>query len=267
MSAVVSARRLEVGYGGQVVLGGIDAHVAPGAAVALVGSNGSGKSTFLKTVAGLVPPLSGAIEVLGAAPGRRGRDVAYLGQHRATALALPLRVIDVVRTARFDHRSRFARRTADDDRSVADALERLEIADLADRSYSSLSGGQRQRVHLAQIVARRATLLLLDEPTASLDAPGRALYIDVLRAERARGAAVITATHDLGEATECDRIMLVARRVVADGPPSEVLTPDNLLETFGLGLSRIGDRLVVTEHLHGHDHDHSHERGDGGHSH
>lgn len=253
MSATVSARRLTVGYGSQIVLDGVDSHVSPGAAVALVGSNGSGKSTLLKTVAGLVPPLSGGIEVLGAPPGRRGRDVAYLSQHRSTALALPLRVIDVVRTARFDRRSRFARRTPDDDRAVTEAMERLEITGLAERAYSSLSGGQRQRVHLAQVVAREASLLLLDEPTATLDAPGRVLYMEVLRAERARGAAVITATHDLGEATECDRIMLVARRVVADGPPAEVLTPDKLLETFGLGLSRVGDRLVVTEHLHDHD--------------
>jgi len=252
MSAVVSARRLTVGYDGRAVLGGIDAHVTPGAAVALVGSNGSGKSTLLKTVAGLVEPVDGVIEVLGALPGRCGRDVAYLSQHRTTALALPLRVIDVVRTARFDQRGRFARRTDEDDRLVAGALERLEIADLAERSYASLSGGQRQRVHLAQIVARRAALLLLDEPTASLDAPGRAIYLEVLRDELRRGAAVITATHDLGEATECDRIMLLARRVVADGPPADVLTPDNLLETFGLGLTKVGDRLVVTEHLHDH---------------
>jgi ABC-type Mn2+/Zn2+ transport system ATPase subunit len=93
---------------------------------------------------------------------------------------------------------------------------------------------------------------LLDEPTTGLDAPGRSAYLDAIAHEKSRGAAVVIATHDVSEASTCDRILLLAGRIVADGPPGVVLTPENLLETFGIGLARVGDRLIVTEHMHNH---------------
>ncbi len=138
---------------------------------------------------------------------------------------------------------------------MGEALERMGIADLSGAALRDLSGGQRQRVFLAQILARRADVVLLDEPTSGLDAVGRSVYLDAIDAETARGAVVITATHDVGEASRCDRVMLLAGRLIADGPPDEVLTPKNLLTTFGIGLSRAGDHLMVTDHGH---HDHGH---------
>lgn len=259
-AAVLTARRLVVGYQTLPILSGVDTFVRPGGTVALVGSNGSGKSTLLKTFAGLLPPLSGVIDVLGSSPPSRQHDVAYLGQFHDTGFTLPLRCIDIVRMARFDQRSRWTRRTRADDAIVAEAMSRMGVLDLAEASLRDLSGGQRQRVYLAQALARRSRLLLLDEPTTGLDAPGRALYLDAIAAETERGAAVVTATHDVGEAASCDRVILLSQRVVADGPAGAVLTPENLMETFGIGLTRVGDRLVVTEHAHG---GHGHE----GHSH
>lgn len=253
--AVVTARRLSVGYGATTVLTGIDTFIRPGGTVALVGSNGSGKSTLLKTMAGLIAPLDGALEVLGSPVGARHRDIAYLSQFHEAGFALPLRSIDVVRMGRFDQRPRWKFRSMEDDEIVQQSMERMDVEHVADVPLRDLSGGQRQRVYLAQILARRSRLVLLDEPTAGLDAPGRALYLEALAAERARGAAIVTATHDVGEAAVCDRVILLARRVVADGPPSSVLTPENLMETFGIGLTRVGDQLLVTEHGH---HDHSH---------
>lgn len=252
---VLTARRLSVGYSATPVLSGIDTFVRPGGTVALVGANGSGKSTLLKTFAGLLAPVAGGLEVLGTS-GVGRHDVAYLNQFHDSGFALPLRTIDVVRMARFDQRSRFARRSKSDDAIVGESMDRMGVAPLAEASLRDLSGGQRQRVYLAQVLARRSRLLLLDEPTANLDAPGRALYLEAVASERARGVAVITATHDVGEAAVCDRVILLSRRVVADGPPASVLTPENLMETFGIGLTRVGDRLVVTEHGHdGHGHD------------
>jgi len=258
--AVLTARRLVVGYPALPILSGVDTFVRPGGTVALVGSNGSGKSTLLKTFAGLLPPLSGVIDVLGASPLSGQHDVAYLGQFHDTGFTLPLRCIDIVRMARFDQRSRWRRRTSLDDSIVTEAMSRMGVRDLAEASLRDLSGGQRQRVYLAQVLARRSRLLLLDEPTTGLDAPGRALYLEAIAAETERGAAVVTATHDVGEAASCDRVILLSQRVVADGPASAVLTPENLMETFGIGLTRVGDRLVVTEHAHdGHGHDrHTH---------
>ena len=98
----------------------------------------------------------------------------------------------------------------------------------------SLSGGQQQRVYLAQVLARRADLIVLDEPTSGLDAGGRERYLQAFAGELARGAAIVTATHDISEAIEYDQVLLLARRVVALGPGAEVLTADRLLDTFGI---------------------------------
>ncbi|MGD9703574.1 MAG: metal ABC transporter ATP-binding protein [Acidimicrobiia bacterium] len=250
---VLVARSMSVGYHGRAVLTGVDAFLVPGASVALVGSNGSGKSTLLRTIAGLIPPVAGALEVLGGEPGSAPRAVAYLNQFHASGFVLPLRAIDVVRMARFDHRGRFRRETAEDHALVDDAMRRMQISHLAAHPLRSLSGGQQQRVYLAQVLARRARLLLLDEPTAGLDAAGREAYLEAMRVERERGAALVTSTHDIGEAVGCDRVMLLARRVIAEGPPARVLTPEHLLETFGISFTRIGDRLIVSEAHHLHD--------------
>ena len=235
------ARRLEVGHQGRAVLTGIDAFALPGRSIALIGPNGSGKSTLLRTFAGLLAPLAGALEVCGRPVSRASDRIAYLGQFHPNAMALPLRVLDVVHMGRFDRRGRFTRRGIEDRRAVGEALERMGISDLSGAALRDLSGGQRQRLFLAQILARRADVVLLDEPTSGLDAVGRSVYLDAIDAETARGAVVITATHDVGEASRCDRVMLLAGRLIADGPPDEVLTPENLLTTFGIGLSRAGD--------------------------
>lgn len=251
-SLIVCVHHLSVGYGSHIVVDGIDTDLVAGGSVALVGSNGSGKSTLLKTLAGLIPPIRGSAEILGKNLGEAAQHVAYLGQHHRNGLTLPMRVIDVVRMSRFDQRSRWRRRSRFDDTLVSDAMQVMQIEDLANAPMRDLSGGQRQRVRLAQMLARRADLILLDEPTTGLDALGRSAYLEAIAGEKSRGAAVVVATHDVSEAATCDRIMLLAGRVVADGPPGEVLTPDYLLETFGIGLARVGDRLIVTEHLHDH---------------
>ena len=119
-----------------------------------------------------------------------------------------------------------------------------------------MSGGQQQRTYLAQVLAHRADLIILDEPTAGLDAAGKDVYAQAVRAELARGASIITATHDIQEASMCNQVMLLARRVVALGTPGEVLTSDALLETFGIVLNP-QDQLSNVAALvqeHGHDH-------------
>jgi ABC-type Mn2+/Zn2+ transport system ATPase subunit len=96
-----------------------------------------------------------------------------------------------------------------------------------------LSGGQRQRVHLAQALARQADVLLLDEPTAGLDIEGRATFARAIAVERARGCAVVMSTHDIDDAETADLVLLLAGRIVAAGPPEQVLTPENLRASFG----------------------------------
>jgi ABC-type Mn2+/Zn2+ transport system ATPase subunit len=175
---------------------------------------------------------------------------------------LPLQVRDVVMMARYRHRGLLGRITRDDRDVVARSMERVDIADLAGKPLRSLSGGQQQRVYLAHTLARQADLLLLDEPTAGLDAGANERYAELVREELARGAAVITATHDVRDAARCDQAILLAGRVVAAGVPSEVLSADRLLDAFGIALLALPHEdhvdLVASEHAHAHTHgDHS----------
>jgi len=251
----VRARRLGVGYPGDVVVGGIDLDVAVGTSLALVGTNGSGKSTLLRTLVGLLRPQAGELRILGGEPGASPRRVAYLAQRREAGFILPLRAIDVVRMARFPHLGLWRRPGAEDEALVRESMATMGITHLADAPLRSLSGGQRQRVYLAQVLAHRADLILLDEPNAGLDAAGLERYQQAFARELHRGAALVTATHDISEAIEYDQVLLLARRVVALGPGDEVLTPDRLMDTFGILIrdrhAEHRGRFTVAERGHG----------------
>ena len=255
MSAAVECRGAAVGYDRHPVVTGIDLTLAPGQWLAVVGTNGSGKSTLLKTIAGLIPPISGMVGVLGESPGDRRASVSYLSQSHEQGFLLPIRARDVVRMGRWPTRGLVRRLRADDELLVGDAMQALGIADLADAPLGTLSGGQCQRVHLAQAACRRADLLLLDEPTSGLDAASRERYLALMDSERARGAAIVSATHDVREAQRADLVLLVAERVVACGPPAEVLTAPALAQAFGVVISDATGPVVIDPH-HGHEHHH-----------
>jgi ABC-type Mn2+/Zn2+ transport system ATPase subunit len=248
------ADHLSVGYGTAPIVQEITLDLRKGQALALVGMNGSGKSTLLKTIVGLLSALQGKLEVLGARPGGTPSRVGYLSQFQSTGFVLPLQAVDVVQMGRFAARGLLGRLKAEDHDLVAESMRRMAVLGLRHMPVRALSGGQQQRVYLAQVLARRADLLVLDEPTASLDAAGRTLFARAVEEELARGASVVMATHDIREAARCSQVMLMARRVVASGVPGEVMTPEALLETFGIILMPQDHGLpVVLESEHGHD--------------
>lgn len=253
---IIAAHGLAVGYDGRPVVEGIDLEVRARTSLALVGTNGSGKSTLLRTIVGLLPVLRGGLSVLDARPGGAPARLAYQGQFHASGFVLPLRAIDIVRMARFPNRGLLGRMTAEDHDLVDQGLRAMGVEALARQPLRSLSGGQQQRVYLAQVLARRADLIVLDEPTAGLDAGGRERYLQAFAAELERGATLVTSTHDIAEAVEYDQVLLLARRVVALGPGRDVLTADRLLDTFGILLrdphAEHARRFVVAEVTHGH---------------
>jgi ABC-type Mn2+/Zn2+ transport system ATPase subunit len=249
----VQAKNLTVGYNSEVIVRDISFELKRGQAIALIGTNGSGKTTLLKTIVGLLPPSGGQVTVFGMRPGANPRRIAYLGQFHASGFILPLRVIDVVRMGRFPLHGLWRRTGKQDNEVVMSAVQAMGIEKLADVPLRSLSGGQQQRTYLAQVLAHQADLLIMDEPTAGLDAGGRDLYLQAIDDELCRGASVVVATHDIQEeAALCHQVMLLARKVVAIGAPKQVLTPEALLETFGIVVA--GEkRLHVLETTHGHD--------------
>ncbi len=266
MTTVV-CRDLGIGYNHRAVVSGIDLTLEPGEALALVGTNGSGKSTLLKTIMGLLPTVSGSCAVLDDAPGASPTRVGYVGQAHPTKFLLPLQAIDVVRMGRYASLGLLRRAGTRDRELVRSAMDEMGVSQLAGTPMRSLSGGQQQRVHLAQLMARHADLLVLDEPTNGLDLAGRAAYRAMVAAALDRGASVVIATHDIADAQHCHQVLLLAGRVVAQGTPDEVLTAEHLLDTFGIALRSVRhddhDDLILTEEPHEHDHGHDHGHGHG----
>ena len=250
----VQARQLSIGYSNEVIVADISFELRRGEAIALIGTNGSGKSTLLKTIVGLLQSLGGQLSVLGMPPGNNPRRIAYLGQFHASGFVLPLRAVDVVRMGRFPSHGLWGRMGRTDDEIVLSAMRAMGIEKLAESPLRSLSGGQQQRTYLAQVLAHKADLMILDEPATGLDAGGRELYLQAIDGELRRGASIVMATHDIQEEPAlCNQVMLLARRVVALGTPQQVLTHDALLETFGIVVFGDQKHVHMLEATHGHD--------------
>jgi ABC-type Mn2+/Zn2+ transport system ATPase subunit len=253
---VITANGLNIGYKAESIVAAINFKLEKHQSLALIGTNGSGKSTLLKTLVGLIPPISGELTILGQPPAQSTRRVAYLSQFHSGGFILPLRAIDVVRMGRYADHGLTGKLTSADNDLVMDAMERMGVTDLQDKPLRALSGGQQQRVYIAQALARHADILILDEPTSGLDAGAREIYQQMLRDELCRGASIVVATHDIQEALDCSLTMLLARRVIAFGHGDKVITPEALLETFGITI-RLGKKpldITVVEREHGHDH-------------
>lgn len=246
---LVAASDVCVHYGSVVALAPTSFELRRGATVALVGSNGSGKTSLLSLLAGLLTPEEGTLAIEG--------TVAMVTQHRDHHRWMPLSVDEVLRMGRYQQRGLLGRiRRADRDH-LDSAAELLEISGLRRRSFGDLSGGQQQRVLVAQALAAQPDLLLLDEPITGLDLPSQLRILDVIAQHAAGGGVVVFSTHHLAEARRADRVMLMAGCVLADGAPDEVLIPTLLAEAFGGRLIRDdGFSIVVDDH--GHDHGEPH---------
>lgn len=239
-----------VRYGAAVALGGVHGRVAPGQAVALVGPNGAGKSTLIRAILGLVPLVSGRIEVFGQAPALARPNVAYVPQHAELDPAFPVSARQVVLMGRY-RRVGWLRRPGRADRAIAErCLAAVGLADRGGARFGTLSGGQRQRVLFARALAQEAALLLLDEPFNGVDGATQDVLIHLLADARRRGAAVLLSTHDLDVARHaCTDACVLNRRQFSFGPIAEALDNDVLLAAFA-GVPHAvdaGDVLTLTD--------------------
>lgn len=182
-------------YGDVTVLDGASFHVHAGEFAALVGPNGAGKTTVLKLLLGLTRPKAGTITVLGRPPEEARLSIGYVPQHASYDPAFPISVREVVRMGRLDGSGR--RATRDDASAVDRALVMADVADLSGRPYPALSGGQRRRVLVARALAAEPELLVLDEPTANMDAESEARLFKTLGGLKGK-ATILIVTHDTG---------------------------------------------------------------------
>lgn len=238
---MISASDVCVGYDGRLVVDGVELHAGPGEVVGLIGPNGSGKTTFLRTLYAALRPRAGLVTIddepvttlRGAELARR---VAVVAQE--TPSDLPVTVADMVLLGRAPHRSALAAFRREDHRAVAAALTRVGARHLADRRYGTLSGGEKQRVLVARTLAQQADHLLLDEPTNHLDI---GYQHELLRMVGRLGVTTVVVLHDLNLAARyCTRLVLLdGGRLVVAGTPDEVLTPETLHRIYGIHVERL----------------------------
>lgn len=236
LAPALAVAGLQVRYGRNVALDGVDLAIAPGLVHGLIGMNGSGKSTLFKALMGLVRPDAGTVELFGgdAQAARRASRVAYAPQNEDVDWNFPVSVRDVVSMGRYGKLGATRRLGAGDRAAVAAALERVELSELADRQIGALSGGQRKRAFVARGLAQGAELLLLDEPFAGVDKRSEATITALLRGLADEGRTILVSTHDLVAVPElCDRIALINRRIIAQGTVEETLRPEPLAQAFG----------------------------------
>ncbi|MEU3598443.1 ABC transporter ATP-binding protein [Streptomyces sp. NPDC006798] len=219
---------------GRTLLDGADLDLRPGETTGLVGPNGSGKTTLLRCVYGTLRPGAGTITVEGAdllamGPKDRARRVATVPQENRPEFELTVR--EIVLMGRVPHKRFWEPDSAADGRAADEAMDRLGITELAGRSFPSLSGGERQRALVARALLQDPALLVLDEPTNHLDIR---YQLEILGLVRELGTTNLLALHDLNLAAYyCDRIhVLHDGRIVAAGPPAEVLTAELLAEVY-----------------------------------
>lgn len=225
---------LTVAYGSVPVVATVSARFPKGSMTAVIGPNGAGKSTLLKAALGLIPAVTGEVRAFGDPVARAMPRIAYVPQRAAVDWDFPARVIDVVQMGLYRRTGLFGRLTPGLRAEAMDRLDRLGMADYANRQIGALSGGQQQRVFLARALAQGADLVILDEPFAGVDAATEAAIIDVLHGLRAEGRSVIAVHHDLSTVTAYfDRVLLLNRRVIAEGATAATFRRHTVAEAYG----------------------------------
>jgi iron complex transport system ATP-binding protein len=251
---LLKVNRVSYAYSrGPFVVRDVSLTSAPGTMTALIGSNGSGKSTLIRMLAGLLTPTSGAIMLAGVDFHQwdrqlRAREIGYVPQ--STATAFPFQVIELVMSGRTPHTPRFRLENPHDRGFAMHCLETTGAAHLASRPFTSLSGGERQMVILARALAQEPRLLLLDEPSSSLDLKHRAAMIRTLSGLRVtKHLSVIMITHDLQLTGAFDQVLAMkCGELAASGTPEEVLRDGLLREIYDdptVRSQRVGGQTLV----------------------
>lgn len=238
-AAAITGRGVEVGYGGEAVVRGVDFSVPEGQVTALIGPNGCGKSTLLKALGRQLPLAGGEVEVRGEDLGARGRreyarEVSFLPQHPVAPEGVTVR--ELIGYGRYPYTGPLAAMRAADHEAVERAAAETGTTQLLGAQAAELSGGQRQRVFIAMTLAQDTPLILLDEPTTYLDPAHQLAILDLVTRLNAMGKTIVMVLHDMVQAARYADTVIAMRdgAVVAQGDTGEVVTPELVADIFGV---------------------------------
>ncbi|MFC9328967.1 ABC transporter ATP-binding protein [Kitasatospora sp. NPDC057015] len=246
------AEDVSLRYGERAIATDLSVAVPDGSFTVIVGPNACGKSTLLRAFARLLKPAAGRVlldgERISALPSKElARRLGLLPQSSNAPDGIT--VADLVARGRYPHQGLFRQWSGEDERVVAESMAATNVEELADRYVDELSGGQRQRVWLAMAIAQQTSLLLLDEPTTFLDIAHQVEVLDLCaRLHREQGRTLVAVLHDLNQAARYATHLIAMRdgAVVAEGPPSEIVTADLVERVFDLPCQVIEDPQTGT---------------------
>jgi len=247
-SAVVVLNHLSFSYNDLPVLEDVTLTVSEHDFLCVVGPNAGGKTTLLRLILGLLRPSDGTVRVFGEAPVRVRERMGYVPQNTRLDPEFPVRVIDVVLMGRLGRHRRFGPYSKSDRKAAEEAIRQVEMDELRNRPFSQLSGGQRQRVLIARALTTEPDLLLLDEPTASVDAVIETELYELLQQLNQR-ITIILVTHDLGFVSRyVKRVACVNRRVVVH--PTNEVTGEMINSIYGRDVKMVRHDHRYTEEGH-----------------
>ncbi|HZG57586.1 metal ABC transporter ATP-binding protein [Paenibacillus sp.] len=238
----LAVQGLTVAYQKKPVLEDVTFSIPEGKLIGIVGPNGAGKSTLIKSVLGLLPVASGEALLYGKPYREQRKLVGYVPQRESVDWDFPTNALDVVTMGTYGRLGWFQRPGARERNSAMEALEKVGMAEYADRQISQLSGGQQQRIFLARALAQDAKLYFMDEPFVGVDAATEKAIVSLLGALKRDGKTVLVVHHDLSTVAEYfDWVLLLNKTVIDVGPTRDVFTAEKLQRTYGGKLAVLGD--------------------------